>query len=371
MTTPTNLPPSGEPSASTAETLHKFEFTGTAGEMVPIILKNLLFNILTLSLYRFWGRTNIRRYIWENTRFKDDPFEYTGTGGEMFVGFLIVMVAVFLPLIGLMTWAQTLAMQGDITGTVLFFVLYLFILWLIPFGLYRAFKYRMSRTRWRGVRGAQLGSGAKYATETFSYSILTGLTLGLLYPFMDNKLYSLETNDRRFGSGRFSYKAGAGTLYKAFFVSVGVAILASLVLGFLGLFSQFAKAVRTGAQPDADFFISVFGSYIIFLVVMGLAFSLYAYAKLQHFWNNTKFQTAEFRFVGTLGGLIKLFVGNIALTIVTLGIAYPIAQMRVVRFMVENMSLEGSLDLSKISQSDEAEPSFGEGLAEGFDMGTI
>lgn len=350
MSTETELAP-----ASAGGTEHHFEFTGSAGEMGPIIFKNLLLNIITLGFYRFWGRTNIRRYLWSNVRFMGDPLEYTGRGGELFIGFLIVFVVVFIPLIALLTWAQALMASGDTLGYVLFGVAYAFLLWLAPLGLYRAFKYRMSRTRWRGIRGAQLESGVRYATEYFSYTIFTLLTFGLLLPVLDNKMFKLESNNRRFGSGAFAYDAKSGPLYKGFLISYGL-----VALGYALVYFSAGNVAGLGL-------LAILALYVFF----GLAFVVYEMSRLQHFWNNTKFENCEFRFSGTIGELVKLYLGNILLTIFTLGIAYPIAQMRIVRFMAEHIVLEGDLDLSSISQSDEAEPEFGEGLAEGFDMGTI
>lgn len=370
MVLSSNLPEGAGKGIFSQPEIHKFEFTGSTDELLPIILRNLLFNILTLSLYRFWGRTNVRRYIWENVRFKGDPFEYTGTGGELFKGFLVVLVAVFLPLFGLITWAQLLLARGQTLGLVLIFALYLFMIWLLSFGLYRAYKYRMSRTRWRGIRGTQLKSGAGYATEALSYTLFTGLSLGLLFPVMENKLWTLETNNRRFGSGRFSYNAGSGRLYVGYFKS-----LALTLVGFFAM-STLMVGFAPGGNPFADsslvqVYLGFFAAYLGLLVFMGLAFSIYTYEKLKHFWSNTHFEGATFSFSGTLGGLIRLLLGNLLITILTLGIAYPIAQMRLVRFMVENLQLEGKLDLARISQTDEEAPGFGEGLAEGFDMGTI
>ena len=104
--------------------------------------------------------------------------------------------------------------------------------------------------------------------------------------------------------------------------------------------------------------------------------AVYAHKKLSHFWGNsefgpTRFSTVSFRFSGSLSDMVKVYVGNFVLVVITLGLAFPITQMRIVQYMATNMTIEGDLDLGQIGQSSEAEPSFGEGLAEGFDMGTI
>jgi uncharacterized membrane protein YjgN (DUF898 family) len=60
-----------------------------------------LLTVLTLGIYRFWARTRLRRYIWSAIDAGGDSFEYTGTGLEKFLGFLIALVvlAVYLGLL--------------------------------------------------------------------------------------------------------------------------------------------------------------------------------------------------------------------------------------------------------------------------------
>src|SRR6476619_5854183 len=71
-------------------------FTGNWREYLPIAATNALLIICTLGIYRFWASARQRRYLWSRTHFIDDQLEWTGTGREMFFGFLIV-IAVLAP----------------------------------------------------------------------------------------------------------------------------------------------------------------------------------------------------------------------------------------------------------------------------------
>jgi len=369
MSAPTNMPPEYSGDTSSIDITKKFEFTGEMSQMWPIIFKNLIFNILTLSLYRFWGRTNVRRFLWQNIRFMGDPLEYTGTGKELFVGFLITFVAIFIPLFGLIIWAQTLIQQQSSFGFLLFSLVYILMLFLLLVGMYKAHKYRLSRTRWRGIRAGLEEGGFKFAFYGLGYYMLTVLTLGLLMPFVDNKLYSYQANRSRFGTAKLSYRAKSGPLYSAFFLSIlimiGVIVLLFLVLGVSALTQV------SGGNASVSSIITLLLVYMIYIGGIGLAFTIYNFAQLKHFWGNTNIVNSTFVFEGTLKGLILTFLGNLLIIVITLGIAYPIAQMRLVRFITNNLSLSGNLNLSKIQQTSGDNPEFGEGLAEGFDMGTI
>ena len=63
---------------------------GEVFDLFGIYMVNLLLTIVTLGIYRFWAKTRIRRYLWSHTEFLGDRFEYTGTGKELLIGFLIV-----------------------------------------------------------------------------------------------------------------------------------------------------------------------------------------------------------------------------------------------------------------------------------------
>jgi len=174
------------------------------------------------------------------------------------------------------------------------------------------------------------------------------------------------TNKTHFGSEVFQYDALSGPLYGAFFAYLGFTIV-----GFIIFFTFSGVSKMAGGQPDAGMMFGFFAGYIAMLFAMGLGYAFYLHKQLVHFWENTHFQGCKFSFGGTLSEMIKMYLGNFALVIVTLGLAFPITQMRFVRYVMDNMKLDGTLDLAAISQSTEAEPSFGEGLAEGFDMGSI
>lgn len=95
MSDTANMPP---PAQSTSEGQHPdVEFSGRRWPLFKLMVKNAIFQILTLGIYRFWAKTWVRRYFWSNTRIQGQPLEYTGLPSELFIGFLIVL-AVLVPL---------------------------------------------------------------------------------------------------------------------------------------------------------------------------------------------------------------------------------------------------------------------------------
>ncbi len=67
-------------------------YTDATGAFFWLNFRIGLLTLITLGLYRFWARTRVWRYMWSATSPGGDPFEYTGTGLEKLLGFLVAMV---------------------------------------------------------------------------------------------------------------------------------------------------------------------------------------------------------------------------------------------------------------------------------------
>lgn len=78
----------------------ELEYDASTEQVYKIWLVNILLSILTLGIYRFWGKTRLRRYLTSGFILDGDRFDYTGTGGELFWGFmkaLFFIIILFIP----------------------------------------------------------------------------------------------------------------------------------------------------------------------------------------------------------------------------------------------------------------------------------
>ena len=185
-------------------------FTGSAGDFLSLLVRGSLLQLPTLGFYRFWFLTDIRRHLWSNTRIGDDAFEYTGTGKELLLGFLIA-VAVLAPIYVAYFWLGVEAEQAQAFASVpLVLVLYV----LGQYARFRARRYRATRTVFRGVRFWMTGSAWGYAGRVVLYDVLTLLTLGLAYPWRAAGLERYLMAHTRYGSLAGSFTSSGWTLFK-------------------------------------------------------------------------------------------------------------------------------------------------------------
>lgn len=373
--TPPQFSATGEPPKRPT----RFEFDGEWREMLPTVLINILLTIVTLGVYRFWARTRIRRYLWSRLRLDGDAFEYTGTGMELFLGFLIVVFVVLLPMAGLYYYMTLLdPLKDGALIAVIGVILYVTFIALSGAAYYRAWRYRLSRTLWRGIRGYQEEKGWRFGGLYLLWALFTFVTIGIATPYMMNQVWDYPTNRRMFGSGRFAYDGKSGPLFGRFFACVGIGFLAIFVLSiFFGIVGGAAGAFGSLSSGSLDqqagaitgFIIGIFIFYLVFGLVYGAIWLWFQQKYFEHIAGHTTYEGIALRFKIDFVDLFKLAFGNVLIYILTLGFGADFATLRKMRFMAENLILEDTPDWSAVAQVSDDMPGVGEGLAEAFDVG--
>jgi uncharacterized membrane protein YjgN (DUF898 family) len=181
-------------------------FRGVPRVLWRLLARGAVLLMFTLGIYRFWLTTDVRRFLWSNTEVAGESFEYTGTARELLIGFLIA-IAILVPLYaGFFFLALSAGPVGEMASLIAFLALTL----LGHYAVYRARRYRLTRTIYRGVRFHQTGSAWRYAICALIWWTLILLTLGLAYPLAQSRLERFKMGHTFFGNlpGRFEGSAG-------------------------------------------------------------------------------------------------------------------------------------------------------------------
>ncbi|GLK55986.1 uncharacterized membrane protein YjgN (DUF898 family) [Methylopila capsulata] len=216
-------------------------FHGAKRAMAPIVLKGLALSVVTLGVYRFWYQTDIRRFLWNNVEIDGDALEYTGRGLELFVGFLIAL-GVLIPLYGA---AALLGIAAGAFGPLVQVGVSLLVVILAQYALYRARRYRLTRTIWRGVRLQQTGSGWAYAGRSLGWLIVAVVTLGLAYPWMRASLERFKMRNTWYGDQQGAFDGTGGQLFRK-----GVLLWLFAVVVGLGSAAAFLGVHYAASQED-------------------------------------------------------------------------------------------------------------------------
>ena len=339
--------------------------------LIPLSLKIFVLRILTLGIYYFWGKTEVRRRIWSATHLQHQPLEYTGTGKELFLGFLLVLLLFFIPVYAVLFGIQLYFGQESIITGVINVAIVAIVFYLIGVAQYRARRYRLTRTRWRGIRGGMAGSPWMYGLISLALSLLIPVTLGFILPLRDLILQRRLVTETRFGTMPFQFSASARELYGPFIVMwFGTIAIYGITLYILWLLfgSQLIDLIQANIPPPPVMLFSIllalFAAFVAYLLIS----AWYNSRKFNLFARSTTIDEARLNLETTGPGLAGLQVGNLLIILLTLGIATPIVQARIARYFITRMSIIGTIDLKRIGQDYSATEKTGEGLAEAFDI---
>jgi uncharacterized membrane protein YjgN (DUF898 family) len=346
-------------------------FTGNWREYLPIAATNALLIICTLGIYRFWASARQRRYLWSRTHVIDDSLEWTGTGKEMFLGFLIV-IAILAPFFLFIQFLfPALVARGKMDAA--FGIIFLFeiaLLYLGGFARFRALRYRLSRTFWHGIRGGSNDPGWNYGGEYLGRFALAFMTLFIVFPWAATRLWNSRWNAMSFGPLKFRANLNSEGL-KARWALIYIVPLALTVVGTT-LFALVLYQNRTGFGAGQWGVAMIILSMVLFFYIGIPLMTLNWYAKyFRHAAAATSLGDLEFGFDATTMQWLGLFLGNLGLAIITLGFGLTYWGYRNWSFMIRHLHVYGTIEVSKLTQSTTHAPREAEGFADAFDVGAI
>lgn len=299
----------------TGKSIPKFDNQGPS--LFWLALKTACLTVLTLGFFRFWMVTMLRRHYWHAIRIQGDPLEYTGTGLEKILGFLVAMIilAVYLGLVNIgLTFIGLSYIQDD---AVVIMLSIFAALPLIFFATYRGRRYIMARTRWRGIRFGMDNGAWGYTIRALWYWFLTVITGGLLYPYQQFKLTKYITDRTYFGDLKFHQN---GSWIGLFAYWVWLYIVVGLV----------ALAVWGLAADPGNPATTVIGSIIIFVGYMSffVLFMRYEVVVFRYMWSNRVVGEVTFQNDIAPGKIISVYlVGSLLVGLCTLIVGAVVAAL--------------------------------------------
>lgn len=296
------------------------DYRGEAGRLFGIAFGSAILTLLTLGIYRFWMKAKLRRYYWASIQPGGIPLEYTGTGLEKLLGFLIavVILAVYLGIFNLgLTFVGLAFFEGNPVALNLSF---LAVVPLIYYARYRSRAYILSRTRWRGLRFGLEPDAWRYTLSAIGHTLITIVTLGVLFPRQRFKMEKFVTDRTWYGSLRMR-QDGEWTMN----LKPWLLVIAILVLTFA---AYVALIIKVTMAPQTEFsgvagslFFMVFAGYLL----VGFAYVYFSVVSFRNMANH-KILGKSIRFTskirtGTVTGIYVL--GGLGIGIAT-GIIFSI-----------------------------------------------
>ena len=283
-----------------------------------------MLNILTLGLYSAWAKVRTKRWFYAHTMVDDQSFSYLAQPKQLLMGHLIAWAVV-------VTYALS-ARFLPLLGGVLLAVLVLASPWLMVAGL--RFNARMSA--YRGIRFDFTGTVSEAYKIHLFWPLLIVPTLGLILPYLSYRNARFVIDNTHYGSTKARFDGELKPFQVIYLKALGL-LLVPVALGVAGYFLR-------EASPLLSVFMLGLAPFLFYAFM--LALSSYLMARL----GNLTYQGTHFGDVGfdsrlRARSLCWLFISNVFLMGITLGLYYPWARVRLARYRAAQLSLRTGASL--------------------------
>ena len=383
-----------------------FTFTGSGKEYFKIWIVNLALTILTLGVYSAWATVRSKRYFYGNTWLDGANFEYHATPQQLLFGRLLALFLLGVYLL--------LSQFNPLANLLLISVLSL----AIPWVMWRSLQFRARMSSYRNVRFGFSGSlakaylipaipllitlvigvllsatifnlsardndivalGTQWLLAFIPFSFVLG-TFYLLIPYLQKAYTSYYLNHSQYGQATFSAQLSTGTYYGVYFKAFMLAMLClpliALVVGAIGAaIAGFISTINPTLDNNSgmEFWLGLgvlLLSYVPTLII-GALIQAYIQARLHnHMFEKLaldSYLTLHSSYSATT--LWKLYLRNLMLLIITLGLAYPWVRVNLARYAATATQVKANTDLSHFSSQQQAAVSaVGEELGDVFDL---
>lgn len=333
------------------------KFNGQGKDYFRIWIVNVLLSLITLGVYSAWAKVRRMHFFYRHTSLAGSVFDYHGAPRAILKGRIIATA--------LLAIHHFASRSSPLLAGLALIVLMAAMPWLV----HRSLGFRLRNSSYRGLRFAFRGTLGQAYRVFLVYPFLTILSCGLAVPWWVRQLKVYQYGNTEFGDQRFECAMPVGRVYGIYALAAltGLGVMALFMLmGGLGL-------VWLNAQGEANAPLVKAGVVLwIMLVYVLLFFGVgpFIQARLQNaVWSTLSID--EHRFESRVSGLrlAWISISNLMLTVLTLGLFRPFAEVRTLRYRLESITLlpAGGLD-AFIQGAGADQAALGEETAEMFDF---
>lgn len=317
-----------------------FEFTGSAGEYFRIWIVLVFKTIFTLGIYSAWAKVIRKKYFSGHSKIIDDRLDYHATGMQIFKGRLIVIGFIVL-----------ISILGEIDPMVEM-VLSFLIVPIIPWAINRSLKFNARMTSWRNVRFDWHGSYGMTVLYMVLLPVIGVITLGLMMPWVSYKQRTYFIQNLTLGDRAFYADMETGPFFKAGFMSVLVFLGIAGVVAFISYLITIIFSTGMGS-------FSIWHNVTTFIFIP-LLIAMYYYGIMTRKIMINALEMgvaggphAEATFNSNISGLkfVWITISNLVAIICSLGLLIPWATIRSYRYQLETTSVIPQADIQTFTDS--------------------
>ena len=329
---------SADHAPATKNSVIPFVFRGKGGEYFKIWLVNVVLTILTLGIYSAWAKVRHKKYIYGSAQLNGAGFEYLADPVKILKGRMIAG--------GFLVLYSTLSNLFPQIGLIFSLALFAAVPWIVV----RALAFNARNSALRNIRFGFSGKVKDAAKVFVLWPILVPLTLGILAPYTYYRQRKFIAENSSYGTTRFAFTATARDYYRLF-LSASV----PLIIG-VGLVAFVVFFLPPLAVPTA-------------LALYLYLFAFYSVKTTNLLFNSSQLAAHRFKADLRIKEYLLLVFTNSLATALTLGMFYPWAKIRTLRYKFSRLSLIASGDIDTFIAAEQKQVgSVGEEMSDFFDI---
>jgi uncharacterized membrane protein YjgN (DUF898 family) len=333
-------------------------FEGSGGEYFKIWIVNLALSVVTLGIFSAWAKVRSTRYFYGNTYIGDHSFDYHADPLRILIG-RVIALAVLLAY-GLSAAFAPMLML--VIAPALFFA--------TPWLVNSALRFNARNSSYRTIRFNFTATYGDAFVAYIGWPLLAAITLGTTYPLARRARTHFHINNHTFGGKPFDVAIPGRAMYKIYFKALLMMFGFIAVIVFITAF--LAGMAMTIAESDkaADHPLVAVPTTLAWMAAI-LVIMTYTGTRVFNLAIGLTTLAARYKFESTLSAarMIGLVFGNLLLTLVTLGLYYPFARVKVAKYVTSCLAVTGSADMDGFtSELVGGQGAIGEEVANFFDV---
>lgn len=332
--------------AAQAKTL-PFEFHGRGGEYFKIWIVNIFLTIVTLGIYSAWAKVRNNRYFYGNTRLAGHSFEYLAEPMTILKGRLLAMgcFALYMLAEAFIPWLAA--------------ILLLVFLVALPWIVVKSLTFNARNSAYRNVRFDFRGTTGQAFGAFFGWPLLGMLTLGLLFPYAYYKQQQFIVANSAYGQQPFDFDARPKQYYMIFLAALAMVVTAVAAVTVLSM-------TMVSAAGGSGMVLAPFAMVLAYLMAGAYIYVRVANLRL----NGALLEAHRFRSEMKVWGYAWIWSSNAVAIVLTLGLLYPWARVRIARYRASCTRMLPAGDLDAFANAQERKVSAaGQEIGDVFDVG--
>lgn len=307
---------------------YPFQFTGSGEAYFRIWIVDLVLSVLTLGVYSAWAKVRRKRYFHQHTLLNGHNFDYLADPAAILKDRLIIIFgALFAAALALnsLPWLSLIPLG--------------LLLLAMPWLLLRSLQFDASNSGYRGLRFDFKGDLGEAFRIFVGWGALALLSLGVMLPYLLFRKTAFIAGNHAYGAIRASFK-GRGRSYYRIFLNAGLILFAPLVVIVAG--GVILATILHEGPVDLPELFGILGLGLVLMYAVVPVAAGYTRARIARLtFMGTRFGGLRFAGRHTARGLIRLYVTNLLLIVLTLGLYIPWARVRSLRYWLGNLAVIG------------------------------